>query len=99
MKILLCCESDIVRELVTSALEAAGHQVKADAGVAKLEVFAAGCETLLIDRKSAKQGIPRLRQRKFSGPALLLADGDQEELARLAAEAGADGALATSPPE
>src|SRR5437016_4537244 len=99
MKILLSCESDIIRELVTSALEAAGHHVKSEASFAKLEAFAVGGDALLIDRKQAKSGIARLRDKKFNGPALLLADGDHDELFRLAAEAGADGALATSPPE
>ena len=98
MKVLICCDSEIVSRMMGMALEAAGHQVALDREPSKLAPESAGAAVLLVDTARAKQAPALLRDRGFMGKALLAADGPQEELARQANDLQLDGAVALSPP-
>ncbi len=97
MKVLICCDSEIVLQLTGMALEAAGHQVVLDREPARLAPESAGAAVLLVDAARAKQAPALLRDRGFVGRALLAADGAPDDLARQARELGLDGAVAISP--
>jgi CheY-like chemotaxis protein len=99
LKILICFDSEIVLQMTGMALEAAGQQVVVEREPAKLAAEAAGAVALLVDGARAKQAAALLRDRGFTGKALLAADGVPEELRRQATELGLDGAVALSPPE
>ena len=99
MKILVCCESDILRGALTLALEFAGHEVEgaADAHLLAPSIDEAGA--LLADEARARQAIAVLRDAGFAGRTLLVGDAPAEELAALVNEVGADGALPLAPTE
>ncbi len=99
MKILVCCESEIVRGGVALALSTAGHEVQAEADPLALVPSIPGAGALVVDGARARKAVPLLRDRGFMGRSLLLGDAPAEELARAVAEVGADGSLAASPPE
>ncbi len=99
MKVLICNQSEILRGVVSLALEAAGHQVFAGADPFALVSLIAGSGALLVDEARGKQAVALMRERGFSGRSLLLSDAPKEELERQAREIGADGSLATSPPD
>ena len=99
MKILICFDSEILLQLTGVALEGAGQQVIVDREPARLAGEAAGAAALLVDATRGKQAAALLRDRGFSGRALLAADGAQDDLRRQASELGLDGAVALSPPE
>ena len=99
MKVLICCESEIILQMTGMALEAAGHQVVLEREPLALVPEAAGAGALLVDAARAKLGPPLLRDRGFSGRALLVGDGSPEELSQRAGELKLDGAVPTSPPE
>jgi CheY-like chemotaxis protein len=95
VKILICCESEIVLQMTGMALEAAGHQVVLEREAHALIPAAQGAAALLVDAARAKQAPPLLRDRGFAGRALLVGDGTQEELTRVAADLKLDGAVAS----
>jgi len=97
LKVLICCESEIVLQMTGMALEAAGHQVVLDREPAKLITEAAGASVLLVDSARARQAAALLRDRGFTGKALLASDGPPPETARLVGELQLDGAVALSP--
>ncbi len=99
MKVLICCDSEIVLQMAGMALEAAGHQVVLEREPQKLVTEAASAQALLVDAPRAKQAPALLRDRGFSGRALLVADGTPADLAKRAAELQLDGAVAITPPE
>jgi CheY-like chemotaxis protein len=99
VKVLICCDSDIVLQMAGMSLEAAGHQAILEREPARLVPEAAGAAALLVDAARAKQGPALLRDRGFRGRALLFADGEPGALARQAREVGLDGAVAMTPPE
>ena len=99
MKILVCCESEIVREAVALALASAGHDVHADGDPVVLISSIPGAGALLVDAARARKAVPLMRDRGFLGRSLLLGDAPPDELGHVADEVGADGSLATSPPE
>ncbi len=99
MKILICCESEIVSGALALALEAAGHQTAAGQDPFALVPAIPGAGALLADAARVKQAVALLRDRGFVGRSFLVADGNPAELQRQAQEMGADGALAASPPE
>lgn len=99
MKVLICCESEILLHLTGMALEAAGHQVVLQREPHALVAEAPGAGALLVDAARAKQAPPLLRDRGFRGRALLVGDGTPEELAQKAAELKLDGAVPASPAE
>ncbi len=99
MKVLICCDSEIVLQMTGMALEAAGHQVVLEREPAKLAGEAAGASVLLVDGARARQAPALLRDRGFHGKALLAADGVPDELAARAVELQLDGAVSISPTE
>ncbi len=99
MKILVCCESELVREMLSLALGGAGHQVTASDDPFALVANIAGAGALLVDASRARQAVALLRDRGFLGRSLLVGDGAPEDLARQATELGADGALPAAPPD
>lgn len=94
MKVLICCESELVLQVTGMALEAAGHQVVLEREPHALVPEVTGAAALLVDTGRAKQAPALLRDRGFTGRALLVGEGAQEELARAAAELKLDGAVA-----
>jgi CheY-like chemotaxis protein len=99
LKVLICCDSEIVLQMTGMALETAGHQVVLEREPAKLAGETAGASVLLVDVARAKQAAALLRDRGFRGKALLAADGAPEELASIADGLQLDGAVALSPAE
>jgi CheY-like chemotaxis protein len=99
LKVLICCESEIVLQVAGMALDAAGHQTVLEREPAKLAGEAASASVLLVDAGRAKQAAALLRDRGFAGKALLASDAEPQEAARLVAESHLDGHVALSPPE
>ncbi len=99
MKVLICCDSEIVLQMTGMALEAGGHQVVLERDPHALVAEASGAAAVLVDAAHARQTPRLLRDRGFTGRALLVADGGPEDLARQARELHLDGAVAVSPPE
>lgn len=99
MKVLVCCESELVREMVGLALAGGGYQVAAEGDPFALVPAIPGAGALVVDGPRARQTVALMRDRGFVGRSLLIGDGLPEELARQAAELGADGALPATPPE
>ncbi len=99
MKVLICCDSELVLQMAGMALEAAGHQVVLEREPQKLVAEAGSAQALLVDAPHAKQAPALLRDRGFSGRALLVADGTPDELLKRASELGLDGAVPITPPE
>jgi CheY-like chemotaxis protein len=99
LKILVCAESDILREALTLALGAAGHELEGAADAHLLVPHVEGAGALVVDEARARQGIALLRDSGFAGRALLVGDAPAEELGPLANEVGADAALPLAPPE
>jgi CheY-like chemotaxis protein len=99
LKVLICCDSEIVLRMAGLALEAAGHQVTLDREPARLVAEAPSAAVLLVDAARARQAAALLRDRGFAGKALLAGDGDVQDLARQASELELDGAVALSPAE
>ncbi len=99
MKVLICCDSEIVLQMAGMALEAGGHQVVLARDPHALVAEASGAAAMLVDTARARQAPPLLRDRGFTGRALLVADGAPEELARQAKDLHLDGAIAVAPAE
>jgi CheY-like chemotaxis protein len=99
LKVLICCDSDIVLQVAGMALEAAGHQVVLDREPQRLVREAAAAQALLVDASRARQAPALLRDRGFTGRAILVADGAPEVLAREAADLKLDGAVPVTPPD
>jgi CheY-like chemotaxis protein len=99
LKVLICCDSEIVLQVAGMALEASGHQVVLEREAARLVSDAGNAQALLVDASRAKQAPALLRDRGFSGRALLVGDGTPDDLARQAAELKLDGAVPVTPPE
>jgi CheY-like chemotaxis protein len=99
LKVLVCCESDLLLQMTGMALEAAGHQAVLEREPAKLVPHAPGAAALLVEPARAKQAAALLRDRGFVGKALLASDAEPQEATRLVSELQLDGAVALSPPE
>lgn len=99
MKVLVCCESEIMLQLTGGAVENAGHQISLDRDPVALVPEARGAAALLVDAGRAKQAPRLLRDRGFAGRALLVGDSDAAELAALAQRLEVDGALTLEPAE
>jgi CheY-like chemotaxis protein len=99
LKVLICCESEIVLQMTGMALQAAGHQVVLDREPTRLVPETAGAAALLVDPARARQAAALLRDRGFAGKALLATDSDPHEAQKLVADLRLDGALSLSPPE
>jgi len=94
VKVIACCDSDILLHLATAALESAGHQVVAQRSPHALVPAASGAAALLVDVAQARAAAALLRDRGFAGRVILMGDGSPEELAQSARELGLDGAVA-----
>jgi CheY-like chemotaxis protein len=99
LKVLICCDSEIVLQMTGMALEATGHQVVLDREPARLAPEVGGAQALLVDAARAKQAAALLRDRGFAGRVLLVGDGAPEALSRKAAELSLDGAVSATPAE
>jgi CheY-like chemotaxis protein len=99
MKVIVCSESDLVRDLTSLALAAAGVEVVADRDPVALVPAARSATALLVDAARAKQATRLLRDRGFTGRALLLGTGEPGELTEQARALDCDGVLVTNPPE
>jgi CheY-like chemotaxis protein len=99
VKILICCDSEIVLQVTGMALETAGHEVVLGRDARALVPEAASAAALLVDAAHARQAPALLRDRGFAGRALLVGDGGADDLARQARELHLDGAVAASPPD
>lgn len=97
LKVLVCCDSELVLQMTGLALEAAGHQVVLDREPQRLAAGVAGAAVLLVDAARGRQAPALLRERGFTGKALLAGDGTAEELLRQAQELKLDGAIALTP--
>jgi len=98
LKVLICCESEILVRLTGMALEASGHQVFLERSAHSLVPHAPGAAALLVDAAAARPATALLRDRGFAGRVLLVGEADPGELGKLAAELQLDGAV-TSPGE
>jgi CheY-like chemotaxis protein len=99
VKVLICCDSEIVLQLAGMALEAAGHQVVLERDPHRLVAEAAHAQALLVDASRARQAPALLRDRGFAGRALLVADGAPADLVQRATELELDGAVPVTPAE
>ncbi|MGC3997966.1 MAG: hypothetical protein QM767_10930 [Anaeromyxobacter sp.] len=94
MKVLICCESEILLQLAGMALESAGHQVVLERNAHALVPEVPGSAALVVDQALGRQAAALLRDRGFSGRALLVGESASAELPKLAAELKLDGAVA-----
>ncbi|HET9554954.1 MAG TPA: response regulator [Anaeromyxobacteraceae bacterium] len=99
MKILICADSELLLQIAGMALEAAGHQVVLGRDPFGLVPDAPTAQVLLVDVARAGQASHLLRDRGFTGRALLAGDGEADELSAKASELRLDGAVELSPPE
>jgi CheY-like chemotaxis protein len=95
LKVLICCESDIILQMTGMALEAAGHHVVLEREAHALVPEAVGAAALIVDAGRAKLAPALLRDRGFTGRALLVGESAQEDLARQATELQLHGAVAS----
>lgn len=93
MKVLICSDSEILLQLTGMSLEAAGHQVVLERDPHALVPAAPGAAALLVDATLGRQAAALLRDRGFSGRALLVGEGGSEELAQAAQELHLDGSV------
>ncbi len=99
MKILICCENEIVRDAVALALSGAGHQAIAASEPFQLVGNMEGAAALVVDAGPGRQAIALLRDRGFTGRALVTGVHPAAELAALAEDIDADSALSLDPLE
>jgi len=99
VKVLICCESEIVLQMAGMALEAAGHQVVLEREPQRLVAEVASAQALLVDPARARLAPPLLRDRGFAGRALLVGDGSPQELSAKATDLQLDGAVPITPPD
>jgi CheY-like chemotaxis protein len=97
VKVLVCCENEIVGDAVALSLSKAGHQSVASSDPVQLASNLAGADALVVDGKAGRRAIALLRDRGFTGRALVTGVASPEELALLATRCGADGALGLDP--
>jgi CheY-like chemotaxis protein len=99
VKILICADSELLRQMAALALEPAGHVVVQAGDPFALAAEGTSAQVLLADAARARQAAAVLRDRGFIGRSLLLADGAPDDLASQARELQVDGAVELSPPE
>jgi CheY-like chemotaxis protein len=97
LKILICCDSELVLQMTGMALEAAGHQVLLERDPHALVPGIGGAAALLVDAGRAKPAPALLRDRGFAGRTLLVGAGTAEELTKTARELHLDGGLPLQP--
>ena len=94
LKVLICCESEILLQLTGMALESAGHQVVLERNAHARVPAAAGAAALVVDATLGRQAAALLRDRGFAGRALLVGEAGEAKLAETARELHLDGAIA-----
>jgi CheY-like chemotaxis protein len=99
VKILVCCENEIVQDAAALALSGAGYQAIASSDPRQLVGNLEGALALLVDTGRGRQAIALLRDRGFGGRAVVVGVGAPAELSRVAEEVDADGALPLHPLE
>jgi CheY-like chemotaxis protein len=99
VKILVCCENQIVCDAIALSLSSAGHQAVAAADPTQLASNLAGAGALVVDAGGGRRAIALLRDRGFSGRSLVTGVGTPEVLAEARARCGADGVLSLDPLE
>jgi CheY-like chemotaxis protein len=99
VKVLVCCENEIVGDAVALSLSKAGHQSVTSSDPLQLASNLAGADALVVDGKVGRRAIALLRDRGFVGRALVTGVASPEELALLATRCGADGSLGLDPLE
>jgi CheY-like chemotaxis protein len=97
VKVLVCCSNEIVCDAVAMSLSRAGHQAVASSDPAQLVSNLAGADALVVDGVAGRRAIALLRDRGFTGRALVAGVASPEELAQLATRCGADGPLVLDP--
>ncbi len=97
VKVLVCCENEIVCDAVALSLSRAGHQAVASSDPVQLASNLAGADALVVDGVSGRRAIALLRDRGFSGRALVTGVATPEALAELGTRCGADGFLGLDP--
>jgi len=97
LKILICCENEIVRDAVSLALSGGGHQAIATSEPFHLVGNLDGAVALVVDAGRGRQAIALLRDRGFTGRALVTGVLARDELQRLGEELDADGILPLDP--
>jgi CheY-like chemotaxis protein len=99
VKVLVCCENEIVGDAVALSLSKAGHQSVASSDPLQLASNLSGADALVVDGGVGRRAIALLRDRGFVGRALVTGVASREELALLATRCGADGSLGLDPLE
>lgn len=99
VKVLVCCENEIVCDAVALSLSRAGHQAVASSDPVQLASNLGGAEALIVDGTTGRRAIALLRDRGFSGRSLVTGVATPEELGRLATRCAADGVLGLDPLE
>jgi len=99
VKILVCCENEIVCDAVALSLSLAGHQTVASTDPLQLASNLAGAGALVVDASGGRRAIALLRDRGFVGRSLVTGVAPPEALAALARKCGADGSLGLDPLE
>ena len=95
MKVLICCDSEILLQLTGTALEKAGHQVVLERNAHALVPDAQGAAALLVDATSGRAAAALLRDRGLAGRVLLVGDSSAEQLSQTAQELHLDGFVAS----
>ena len=99
MKVLVCAESELVREAIAMTLRAGGLAVASSADPFALAAQAGDAQAALVDAARGKQCGALLRDRGFAGRAFLIAEGPLDEAETQARELHLDGAVALTPEE
>ena len=99
VKVLVCCENEIVCDAVALSLSRAGHQAVASSDPVQLASNLTGADALVVDGVTGRRAIALLRDRGFSGRALVTGVATPEALAELGTRCGADGVLGLDPLE
>ncbi len=99
VKVLVCCENEIVCDAVALSLSRAGHQAVASSDPLQLASNLSGAAALVVDATGGRRAIALLRDRGFHGRTLVTGVTSREELAELAKGCGADATLPLDPLE
>jgi CheY-like chemotaxis protein len=99
VNIIICADSELLLQVTSMVLEAAGHQVKAAREPAELAVEGRLAHLLLVDGAQGRRAPALLRDRGFLGRSFLFGDGAADDLAAQARDLHLDGAVELSPPE
>jgi len=94
VKVLICCDSEILLQLTGTALERAGHQVSLERDAHALVPEAPSAAALLVDAAAGRPAAALLRDRGLVGRVLLVGDSSPEQLAQTAQELQLDGFVA-----